>query len=341
MNKATSLLVIIPLALSLASPSFARSKPLPPKALKDVPANHWARGYVEELYESGVMVGDPTGAFRGASAITRYEMAVALATLISNNNRELLEDREDLASLVGIMEQFQNELTILDAKLTKISNDIGSITGTVGEVQEQSEEVATKIEATGDELAAIRTDVNALKNRGLVFGTVLKGAANDIRSVGKGAAYVAKKATKRGVKEDDATKEVDAEVIEQVVVPKPAAKPVVEEVLEPVEEEVEEEVKQPVIEEPKPVPVKVEAARPVKKAEEPKPKLEEAKPVIQDTARSYVPKMQAPVIQSYEAPKPQAPSPKTIVQEEHNHYDSQELDGELIQEIHQTLQEMH
>ncbi len=365
MKNRLSLLVIIPLALSLMTPSLARSKAYPPKSLRDVPANHWAADEVQELYESNVMVGDPNGAFRGNTPITRYEMAVALSNLISNNNRELLEDREDLASLVNIMEQFQNELSAIDAKLSKISSELGIVYGTVGAVQEQSEEVSTKIDATGAEIAVIKGDVEKLKNRGLIYGTIIKGVANDANTAAKGIVYAAKKITNNDDKHRkvlDSSKEVDAEVIESVVVPLPAkaavetvtktvTKTVVEDeqpveetpVLEPVEIT-------PIVETPAPV---VESKKTVKKTTvETKVETKKVEPAPvaapSDTGtHSYVPRMQTPPLQrstapSYEAPKSAAPSPKaTKVEESHEYHSSQELDGELIQEIHQTLQEMH
>ncbi len=343
------LVLIITLILSASAPVLARPKAQPPKALKDVPKTHWASDAVQDLYESGVMVGDPTGAFRGGSAMTRYEMAVALSSLINNYNKELLEDREDLASLVNIMEQFQNELSALNQKLNQINQSLGIVTTTVDVVQGQSEEVAAKVDETGAELAVIKQDITKLQNRGLIYGTLIKGTANDIKSVGKGAAYVAKKIGDRKPKETSSTKEVEAEVIEQVVVPKPAqtqaipntveepqaeeADVILSEAKDPSHEEESEEIIEPV----KPVEVK--------KQEEPKKKVEEVKPALQDTGRhSYVPKMQAnPAQPSYESPKAQAPAPKAMTKEEdhHSHEYSHELDGELIQEIHQTLQEMH
>ncbi len=340
------LVLIITLLLSASAPVLARSKAQPPKALKDVPKTHWASGAVQDLYDSGVMVGDPTGAFRGGSAMTRYEMAVALSSLINNYNKELLEDREDLASLVNIMEQFQNELSALNQKLNQINQSLGIVTTTVDVVQGQSEEVAAKVDETGAELAVIKKDITKLQNRGLIYGTIIKGTANDIKSVGKGAAYVAKKISEpRKPRETSSTKEVEAEVIEQVVVPKPAQQVV--ETAPAEEEEVEEEEitttttttktttteedEEPVVEIKKVVEVKKEEVAP--------------KPALQDTGRhSYVPKMQAnPAQPSYESPKTQAPAPKAMTKEEehHSHEYSRELDGELIQEIHQTLQEMH
>lgn len=334
------LLLIITLVLTTSNVVLARSKAQPPKALKDVPKTHWASDAVQDLYDSGVMVGDPTGAFRGNTPITRYEMAVALSSLINNYNKELLEDREDLASLVNIMEQFQNELSALNQKITTLSQEIGSMTGTVNVVQEQSEEIAAQVDETGAQLAVIKQDVDKLKNRGLIYGTIIKGTANDIKSVGKGAAYVAKKITERKPKEEDkASKEVEAEVLKQVIVPKPA-QPVVEEpVQEPsVQEEVIEEepvvapVVAPVVETKKAVaPVVVPPAH--------------KEPVLQDSARhSYVPKMQASPVAAETTKSSAPPAPKPInktTDSHHSHEYSQELDGELIQEIHQTLQEMH
>ncbi len=356
--------------LSLSSPLQARSKALPPKALKDVPKTHWASDYVRDLYDNGVMVGDPNGNFRGNSAMTRYEMAVALTSLMNNYNKELLEDREDLASLVNIMEQFQKELATINQKLSDLGLNVGAVSGVVGEVQEQNEAVIVKVEETGEELAIIKQDLEKLKNRGLVFGT-LHGVANDVRSVGKGAVYVAKKFPKpQRNTNDEASKEVDAEVLESPSnetsseeapeLPLKETKSVTREITthqetrtltkeSPVESQATRETPKQL--EAKPVAREIPSREEIKPVVREIPPHEEIKAVTSELSdrtnqRNYVPRKQSlPPVRStnYASPSLEVPSPKAtkLTEDKHKHQYSQELDGEIIQEIHQTLEEMH
>jgi len=50
-------------------------------AFQDIPADHWAKGAVEELAEEGVVRGFSDDTFRGKEELNRYEMAVWLTRL--------------------------------------------------------------------------------------------------------------------------------------------------------------------------------------------------------------------------------------------------------------------
>ena len=48
----------------------------------DVPENHWAYEYVEDLQKRGALKGYPDGLFKGDRAMTRYEFAAMLDRLV-------------------------------------------------------------------------------------------------------------------------------------------------------------------------------------------------------------------------------------------------------------------
>ena len=65
------------------------------------------------------MSGYPNNTFVGANTVNRYEMAVMLSKLITSFEKELDKDREDLASLLEVMELFQSEIKVLKSEIKK------------------------------------------------------------------------------------------------------------------------------------------------------------------------------------------------------------------------------
>jgi len=59
----------------------AAEQPTSP-AFRDVPAHHWAAGFVEKVKSLGLMEGYPDGTFRGDQPVTRYELAAILSRLV-------------------------------------------------------------------------------------------------------------------------------------------------------------------------------------------------------------------------------------------------------------------
>ena len=50
----------------------------------DVPENHWAYQYVEDLQKQGIIEGYPDGLFKGGRSMTRYEFAAMLDRALLN-----------------------------------------------------------------------------------------------------------------------------------------------------------------------------------------------------------------------------------------------------------------
>ncbi|MGI6295847.1 MAG: S-layer homology domain-containing protein [Armatimonadota bacterium] len=67
-------------------------------SFKDVPEDHWAAESVEILKANGVLQGYPDGTFRGDAAVTRYELAVALTSMIDYMEHSLKPEVESQKS---------------------------------------------------------------------------------------------------------------------------------------------------------------------------------------------------------------------------------------------------
>jgi hypothetical protein len=74
--KHLALAIAAVLSLSLVAPAFAQP-------FADVPADHWAFDAIAELAAKGILEGYPDGTFKGDRAMTRYEMAMALARILA------------------------------------------------------------------------------------------------------------------------------------------------------------------------------------------------------------------------------------------------------------------
>ncbi len=90
------------------------------QAFKDVPKGHWAEPAVKKITNDyKIMSGYPNNTFVGSNTVNRYEMAVMLSKLLDSFEKELDKDREDLASLLEVMELFQSEIKVLKDEIKK------------------------------------------------------------------------------------------------------------------------------------------------------------------------------------------------------------------------------
>ncbi|ONN27765.1 S-layer protein [Thermosipho affectus] len=88
--------------------------------LKDVPENHWAYDSVMMLEKAGIVTGYPDGTFRGASNITRYELAVFLARVMNLLEKEI----QKVSVTVDVHENDINALYEISGSLKKALKDV-------------------------------------------------------------------------------------------------------------------------------------------------------------------------------------------------------------------------
>lgn len=182
------------------------------QAVKDVPNGHWARQSVDQVVnEYGFMQGSPGGYFGGNKAMTRYEFAKTLTRVIEHYNKEIESDREDIENVVSIMELFQNELKDLEKQMAEVDSQVDSQNQTVGELnelaitlgtefnsltqqlkaeQEIAPETERQLDAMEARLIQLEYGLAKEKDKGLIFGTLIKGTYNDIKKLGGATARV-------------------------------------------------------------------------------------------------------------------------------------------------------
>jgi hypothetical protein len=114
--------------------------------LKDVPTDHWAYESVEALVNAGIITGYPDGTFRGASSVTRYEVAVLL-------NRVMEKIELDLGEV--IKNRYLNSLKLINANKDQISALYKVVKGNADKL----DELAGKF----DELSKVLATLESLK----------------------------------------------------------------------------------------------------------------------------------------------------------------------------------
>ena len=141
--------------------------------LSDVDQNHWAYDSVKEVVEDyGIMRGDGTGRFFGYKQPTRYELATTISNLIKFYNEEFTADREDLTSLANIMEQFQQELRLLESQNADLRSQISRLeSGLEAKVAHNEEHIDT------------------LRESGFIYDKVIKGTARDLKHIAYGFSH--------------------------------------------------------------------------------------------------------------------------------------------------------
>lgn len=122
------------------------------QALSEAPA--WADEAVELLVNRGIYIGYPDGSFGWQDDITRAEMAMVIARLISSFD----------------LEQFQpDELLVLRRAAEQLSTDLAGLTALVEQHDQQLAAVAAQLELHEDELARLWAALAALDSAPEVF----------------------------------------------------------------------------------------------------------------------------------------------------------------------------
>lgn len=135
------------MVLGVPSVSLAQATPAS-GPFADVPADHWAYQSVDNLQKAGIVIGYPDGTYGGKRAMTRYEFAVAIARLLPLIQNNDYATKSDLAAL----------RSDLEARLAANQTAIDDLRRLVNEFQGE-------LQALGQDVAAIKTRLNALEGR--------------------------------------------------------------------------------------------------------------------------------------------------------------------------------
>lgn len=108
------------MVLGIAGTSFAAVV----NPFSDVPAKHWSYGAVAKLANDGILEGYGDSTFRGDTTISRYEMAIIVAKAMSKVDKA---DASNKALIEKLSQEYANELTKLDARMTTVENKVDNV----------------------------------------------------------------------------------------------------------------------------------------------------------------------------------------------------------------------
>jgi len=130
LKKHIALAIAAVLSLALVAPVFAQP-------FADVPAEHWAFDAIAELAAKGILEGYPDGTFKGDRAMTRYEMAMALARILARIEAIKIPPppkipppevrAADIARLQRLINEFRAELSALGVRITALEEELAAL----------------------------------------------------------------------------------------------------------------------------------------------------------------------------------------------------------------------
>ncbi|MDF2632605.1 MAG: S-layer y domain protein [Caproiciproducens sp.] len=110
--KKTVFLLIIIFSLGIFGTAFAAEAPF-----SDVPANHWSYNAVTNLSKGGLIEGYSDGTFRGQKNVSRYEMAILIARIMTKLDKA---DADQKAIIGKLAKEFANELKSLNTNTSSM-----------------------------------------------------------------------------------------------------------------------------------------------------------------------------------------------------------------------------
>lgn len=126
--------------------------------LTDVPTSNFAKAAVDLLVARGIVMGYPDGTFRGAQAVSRYELAVILArvlggNLLSTSSAQAALQPGDLEVITKGMQDVAAQITTIDTRLRDALTDIDALRARLGDTERALEGVIA-VAVTRSELEA-------------------------------------------------------------------------------------------------------------------------------------------------------------------------------------------
>ncbi len=128
--KNLALAIAAVMMLAVVAPVFAQP-------FADVPAEHWAFDAIAELAAKGILEGFPDGTFKGDRAMTRYEMAMALARILARIEAIKIPPppkipppevtRADVDRLTRLLNEFRAELSALGVRITAVEEELAAL----------------------------------------------------------------------------------------------------------------------------------------------------------------------------------------------------------------------
>ena len=156
--------------------------------LNDVEGDEWAYEAVRGLVEKyDVLEGYPDGTYKGKKPTTRFELAAAAYDLATYFSDEIALDREDLAKLAKLLDEFSNEIKTLQGKVDELGTKVANIDTRTTTLEGKVAEQAVKLQKQEEELVEHEKRLAYSERRkGFIFERLVKGIFVDIRDISRG-----------------------------------------------------------------------------------------------------------------------------------------------------------
>lgn len=149
--------------------------------LTDVEGSEWAYRAVQDLVEKyDVLEGYPDGTFKGKKPSTRFELAAAVYDLATYFSEEIALDREDLAKLAKLLDEFSTELKTIQGRVDELQNRVTAVETRATTLEGQIAQHATQLDEHEKRLAYSE------RRKGFLIERLVKGVFVDIRDIGRG-----------------------------------------------------------------------------------------------------------------------------------------------------------
>ena len=156
--------------------------------LTDLKGDEWAYKSVQGLVEKyDVLEGYPDGTYKGKKPSTRFELAAAVYDLATYFSDEIALDREDLAKLAKLLDEFSGEIKALQGRVDQLETKVAgldtretALEGKVTTLEGQVAEHTTQLNEHEKRLAFPE------RRKGFIIERLIKGVVVDVRDLSRG-----------------------------------------------------------------------------------------------------------------------------------------------------------
>lgn len=156
--------------------------------LTDLQGDEWAYSAVQELVEKyDVLEGYPDGTFKGQKAATRFELAAAIYDLATYFSDEIALDREDLAKLAKLLDEFSAEIKAIQGRIDTLETKVADLNTRTGTLETKTSTLETLVASHTTQLDEHEQRLAyAERRKGFILERLIKGLIVDVRDLSRG-----------------------------------------------------------------------------------------------------------------------------------------------------------